>query len=429
MMYLPKKITCKRRPLEALMRGDWKSVFPDSQGKFYYPIPIYESDPKKWTPVDTETVDPTRESNLHQEMLNSLKRVRSSKFYLRFLHTLQTSPPIQRFLNNLLSIQDESTTMVLYGIGRIESDALSRLQLSLAILLVHRLGIDRLEVFDPVLSLTECDVMTSFGCDVLSFDEHCKRAVKSPTLFFMPHCPSWMYDYLLRANWSSASQLNMVAVLGNRFRRYATRAKVVDLEALKLAAWGEVVEARRDGREKPRAMTAVVNEVLDRVRYGYQVGPCLKEAGEVLVTEVRMVVAMTRRGGGGGDEEEFNRAFSDLTWHGFEVEDDMALVELPPARDYEDSFVSRLNSLYLAENLQRRINISLVGPKKFTKSNWTQDPLQQLTKTNSWKGGNDGLNPGSPLQSGCISTTALASGGELQRSRGKENSEENELKD
>ncbi|KAK1305918.1 hypothetical protein QJS10_CPA10g00143 [Acorus calamus] len=288
------------------MHGDWKAVFPNRQRKFYYPIPIYDSDPKKWTPVDTKTVDPIRESNLHQEMLNSLKRVRSSKFYLRFLHTLQTSPPIQRFLNNLLSIQDESTTTM---------------------------------VFDPVLSLTECNVMTSFGCDVLSFNEHCKRAVKAPTLFFMPHCPSWMYDYLLRANWTSASQLNMVAVLGNRFRKYATKAKVVDLGGAAVGGvggGGGGAEVRAG--EAVRAMKAVVNEVLDRVWYGYQVGPCLKEAGEVLVTEVRMVGPLTRRGGGGGDEEEFHRAFSDLTWHSFEVEDDMALVELPPPRDQEDSF-------------------------------------------------------------------------------------------
>ncbi|KAK1327009.1 hypothetical protein QJS10_CPA01g02615 [Acorus calamus] len=151
-------------------------------------------------------------------MQNAMNKVKFSRFYLHVDQQLEASHPLQDPLKNkILSVQGSKPTMVAYGIGSIESDPQPRLELSLAILLARHLGIHRLEVFDPVLSSIECRVIVSLGCAVFSINEHCRRAVTGPTLFFMPHCCRWMFDNLLGANWS-ASQLNRITVLGNTFR-------------------------------------------------------------------------------------------------------------------------------------------------------------------------------------------------------------------
>ncbi|KAK4835741.1 hypothetical protein QYF36_013883 [Acer negundo] len=60
--------------------------------------------------------------------------------------------------------------------------------LSLAILMKRKLSwIGDVEVFDPILSATECQVLESFGFSVLSVKEQGCRCATKPTLFNMPH--------------------------------------------------------------------------------------------------------------------------------------------------------------------------------------------------------------------------------------------------
>ncbi|KMZ66650.1 hypothetical protein ZOSMA_28G00030 [Zostera marina] len=115
--------------------------------------------------------------------------------------------------------------MVVYGIGSIESYEPPRLQLSLALLLHRHLSLpDPIEIFDPILTSLECAAIAMLGFNVLEVDEMGRREVRSPTLFYMPHCEAKMYDNLLAENWKEkeGGGLDRIVVLGNSFKEYET---------------------------------------------------------------------------------------------------------------------------------------------------------------------------------------------------------------
>ncbi|KAK6933958.1 SRR1-like domain [Dillenia turbinata] len=173
-----------------------------------------QQQPQPWVPVDVE-INPKRELKLMQRMQNSIKRVESSQFYHSFLDQIQMLDGFPRVLGSELMMQ-----VVIYGIGNIEGSESSRLQLSLAILMKRRFSwIGNMEVFDPVLSATECRVLEALGCTVLMVNEHGRRQALKPTLFFMPHCEAELYNNLLQAN-RDAKLLNNVVLFGNSFRAY-----------------------------------------------------------------------------------------------------------------------------------------------------------------------------------------------------------------
>ncbi|ERN14891.1 hypothetical protein AMTRI_Chr02g255800 [Amborella trichopoda] len=183
-----------------------------------------------WTPVDTE-IDSQGESKLMEKMQNSMKKVRGSEFYNRFLGQLE-SPLLSANFPRVLG-STSKLGMVVYGIGSIEASEMSRLQLSLAILLRENLDcIDGMEIFDPIISSIEVKVMERFGCSFISINEMGRREVMKPTLFFMPHCDAFMYDNLLAANWKPVN-LNRIVLFGNSFEKYESaitvfRSKVAD---------------------------------------------------------------------------------------------------------------------------------------------------------------------------------------------------------
>lgn len=79
-------------------------------------------------------------------------------------------------------------------------------------------------VFDPVMGDAERAILAALGCGVLNTNEEGKRSCfasvgrgeeeassrdrRTPTLFFMPHCPQRLYSNLLWANWSSPGEQN-----------------------------------------------------------------------------------------------------------------------------------------------------------------------------------------------------------------------------
>ena len=117
--------------------------------------------------------------------------------------------------------------MVIYGIGSIESRENPRFQLSIAILMKREFDWvgNNIEIFDPILSATESSVITSLGCTVLSVNEETRREALKPTLFFMPYCPTNLYNNLLKANWRM-DRLSKISVLGNIFQKYKKRVSV-----------------------------------------------------------------------------------------------------------------------------------------------------------------------------------------------------------
>lgn len=142
-----------------------------------------------------------------------------STFYLYFLTELQSSrlsKHIQKILGSELKMQ-----MVIYGIGSLLSEyKCSILQLCLAKLLrKHVDWIGEIEVFDPILTSSEIEVLELMGCSVLKHNEEARRKAIKPTLFFMPHCDLQLYNNLLEANWEP-SLLRNVVIFGNSLKSY-----------------------------------------------------------------------------------------------------------------------------------------------------------------------------------------------------------------
>lgn len=200
---------------------EWTIVLPrrgkKNRNVNKFVIPKRQKEVQLWTPIDLET-DPDKESKLMQKMQICIQKLANSEFHRTFLNQIQNPDMLDKFLKVLGS--EKKMHMVIYGIGSIESFEPPRLQLSLAILMKRNFDwIGEIEVFDPIISLTESKVLTSLGCSVLSINEQGRRQALKPTLFFMPHCEAELYDNLLEANWG-VDQLNRLIVFGNSFGAY-----------------------------------------------------------------------------------------------------------------------------------------------------------------------------------------------------------------
>ncbi|KAK4754479.1 hypothetical protein SAY87_002583 [Trapa incisa] len=172
---------------------------------------------ESWTPIDSEN-DPEGVLKLTCKVELLMKKMESSLFYHALMKQIEDPEVFGCFIRVLGS--SSQMQMVVYGIGSIESYEPPRLQLSLALLMKRKFSwIGDIEVFDPILSKMECEVLESFGCRILSINEQGRRNVLKPTLFFMPHCEADLYNNLLQANWS-ADSLKRIALFGNSFHTY-----------------------------------------------------------------------------------------------------------------------------------------------------------------------------------------------------------------
>lgn len=200
---------------------DWTMVLPrhGKQRRNFPKVKCAEQqqEGKHWVPANLET-DPERELKLMNKMQITIEKLEKSDFFRVFLEQIQAPENWERFLKVLGS--EQKMQMVLYGIGSIESFEPPRLQLSLALLMKRKLSwIGDVEVFDPVISLTESRVLEALGCFVLSVNEEGRRQALKPILFYMPHCEAELYENLLQTNWSG-DMLSRIVLLGNSFDTY-----------------------------------------------------------------------------------------------------------------------------------------------------------------------------------------------------------------
>ncbi|KAK4483553.1 hypothetical protein RD792_010752 [Penstemon davidsonii] len=206
-------------PEKSNLTGDWTVVLPrrGKKSRDYRKFVIPErakEEQQPWTPTDVET-DPERESKLMQKIQICIHKLQNTEFCCMFLGQMQSPNILGRFIKVLGS--EDKMQMVIYGIGSIESFEPPRLQVSLAILMRRKFDwIGEIQVFDPVISLTESKVLTSLGCSVLSVNEQGRRQAMKPTMFFMPHCEAELYENLLEANWA-VDQLTRFVLFGNSF--------------------------------------------------------------------------------------------------------------------------------------------------------------------------------------------------------------------
>lgn len=113
--------------------------------------------------------------------------------------------------------------IVVYGLGNIADSEVSRCQLALILLLKQRFSwVGDIQVYDPVLSQSECKVIEGMGCSSIAINEEGRRSIDRPTIFYMPHCEEWLYDNVLQANWMP-QKLGRLVILGNSFRSYHER--------------------------------------------------------------------------------------------------------------------------------------------------------------------------------------------------------------
>lgn len=197
---------------------DWTVVLPrrERQKRKAPEVKILEEKQEPWAPTDSQT-DPGREKTLMQKMERYISKIENSQFYQTFRDQIETS-----VLDYIPKVLGSETTMqmVIYGIGSIELYEPPCLQLSIAMLMKRDFNwIGSIEVFDPILSVTESHVLEALGCSVMSINEHGKREALKPTMFFMPHCEAELYNNLLRANWKPNLLKNMV-LFGNSFEAY-----------------------------------------------------------------------------------------------------------------------------------------------------------------------------------------------------------------
>ncbi|XP_037365751.1 SRR1-like protein [Talpa occidentalis] len=109
---------------------------------------------------------------------------------------------------------------VCYGLGNFATCVIARNQLTFLLLFMEKCRIPRSHcwIYDPLFSQLEIAVLRSLGVIVLSENEEGKRSVcGEPTIFFMLHCGTALYNNLLWRNWS-VDALSKTVIIGNSFR-------------------------------------------------------------------------------------------------------------------------------------------------------------------------------------------------------------------
>ncbi|XP_004690722.1 PREDICTED: SRR1-like protein [Condylura cristata] len=108
---------------------------------------------------------------------------------------------------------------VCYGLGNFATCVIARSQLTFLLLFMDKFQIPRSHcwVYDPQFSQLETAVLRSLGVTVLGENEEGKRSIcGEPTVFFMLHCGTALYNNLLWSNWSIEALSKMV-IIGNSF--------------------------------------------------------------------------------------------------------------------------------------------------------------------------------------------------------------------
>ncbi|XP_072538061.1 SRR1-like protein [Salminus brasiliensis] len=120
---------------------------------------------------------------------------------------------------------------VCYGLGNFSSCVSARYQLAMLLLLFEALQIPtgQCSMYDPVFTVTECEILRELGFTVLTENEEGKRAVCRPTFFYLMHCGKALYNNLLWRNWSPRI-LPKVIVIGNSFLGIQERMLQRELE-------------------------------------------------------------------------------------------------------------------------------------------------------------------------------------------------------
>ncbi|TMW97525.1 hypothetical protein EJD97_005380 [Solanum chilense] len=122
---------------------------------------------------------------------------------------------ISPHLSDLPVGPNSKAKVVIYGLGSIEFNYNSQVQLALFLLLKDRVDwMGEIEIYDPVMSTVDMEVYGIFGLKALHNDENGRRKAQGPTMFYMPSPSYFLLGNILEANWSSSS-LEQIFLLTN----------------------------------------------------------------------------------------------------------------------------------------------------------------------------------------------------------------------
>jgi hypothetical protein len=186
--------------------------------------------PAKVSAVDRSTTTTTAMNSIedpevmYSTITKCMEHLRSSCFYESLLKAWSSAT----------GSAPENTVrqIVCYGVGNFSQTSLSHYsaplwQLACALCLRDYLrtcsdgGDIRVLYYEPFSTAFEDTILAGLNLQVLTVNERAKRPIDAvPTLFFMPHCPSQLYDNVLWSNWDELAVSTPLIVLGNSFRNH-----------------------------------------------------------------------------------------------------------------------------------------------------------------------------------------------------------------
>jgi hypothetical protein len=112
--------------------------------------------------------------------------------------------------------------IVCLGVGDLCRRHAARLQLSFILKLRSELAVGDVTYFDPICCSDCSGALDRMGVRTEAEDSEGKFDSDPQILFFMPHCPRFLYHNLLLKNWTIEG-LSGLAVIGNSFLEYSEK--------------------------------------------------------------------------------------------------------------------------------------------------------------------------------------------------------------
>lgn len=224
--------------------------------------------------------------------------------------------------------------MVILGLGSPSNSNVSRVQLALALILSEHLSLplNAVELYDPVFTPIDLEILSERGMKVISREEsnvytgvgegkmpdahagtrggeggdadvRCTDAAvpeDQSTFFYMPHCEGVLYDGLLRTNWSTRGALRGHAVLGNNFETYVERWSHVSPASLVVGSRSHQGTHENDGNAQLQLRPAYVLAAAAVVKYRIAVDPSGTFGGAFNDTSVQVLDSMDEDNSDGG---------------------------------------------------------------------------------------------------------------------------------
>lgn len=123
--------------------------------------------------------------------------------------------------NNVMQIIELNKIqhIICLGVGDPCTNSAARIQASFIYQIFIQASISTISYYDPILCDHCQEILSSLGFNVLKTDQYESLFLEFNCLFFIPHCPRFIYHNLLLQNWNK-TQIEKLFVIGNSFYNY-----------------------------------------------------------------------------------------------------------------------------------------------------------------------------------------------------------------